>query len=155
MSIGRILFILGVSCAFSLTSCSKSVPTEGGSNVAAKKALLEDLGNGVCRQPRSGVMWQIKEIRKIPTRKEANEYVNSLQLGGYNDWRLPTRAELLSLSELLLFPKGDCSIEFYRAHWVSDEKGDSSGYWEEYSLCGGSEFHWVTGKKGSVRAVRP
>ena len=150
-----ILFILGVLCTVILSSCNNPLPTEGGSNFAVKKPVLENMGNGMCRQSAVGLMWQIEENRKFPTPEEARKYVESLQLGGYDDWRLPTRSECLNLSELLLLKKGDCPINFKRAHWVNDGKKNKSGYWEDYPLCGGSEFRWSRGKDGSVRAVRP
>lgn len=149
-----LLFMLGLACTFILASCTTTVTTEDGS-VVQQKVLLEDMGNGMCRQLPSGLIWQIEESQKFATLNEANEYVNSLKVGGFDDWRLPTRSECLSFSELLELKKGNCPIKFKRAHWVSNHKKNKPGYWEDYPLCGGSEFRWVKGKKGSVRAVRP
>lgn len=150
-----ILFILGVICTFTLSSCGNPTSTEGERSISTKTTALANMGNGTCRQSGAGLMWQIEEKRRFQTPKEAREYVESLQLGGYDDWRLPTRSECLNLSELLQLKKGDCPINFKRAHWVSDNKRDKAGYWEDYPLCGGSEFRWNKGKEGSVRAVRP
>lgn len=149
-----ILFILGLGCVFSQASCTHSVTT-GDDGVPRKTVLLEDMGNGVCRQLPSGLMWQIKESRKFSSWNEANEYVNSLELAGYTDWRLPTRDECLDLSEILQIKKGTCPIKFKRAHWIRGKKNGKTGYWDDYPLCGGSELRWVRGKEGSVRAVRP
>lgn len=149
-----LLVMLWGATAFILASCTTTVTTEDGS-VVQKKVFLEDMGNGMCRQLPAGLIWQVKESRKIATLDEANEYVNSLQLGGFDDWRLPTRAECLTFSELLEFKKGNCPIKFKRAHWVSNHKKNQPGYWEDYPLCGGSEFRWIKGTQGSVRAVRP
>ena len=149
-----ILFILGLGCAFNLTSCTNSVTT-GDDSAPRENLVLEDMGNGMCRQLPSGLLWQIKESPEFSTWDEANEYVTSLQLGGYDDWRLPTREECLFLSELLEIKKGTCPIKFRRAHWISTKHNGKSGYWDDYPLCGGSEFRWVRGKEGSVRAVRP
>ncbi len=149
-----ILFILGAACVTNLASCSKPMTTDDDS-VLRKEVLLKDMGNGVCRQLPSGLMWQIKESQKFSTWNEANDYVKGLKLGGFDDWRLPTREECLNFSELLEMKKGDCPIKFKRAHWISNNNRHKSGYWEDYPLCGGSEFRWVKGKKGTVRAVRP
>jgi Protein of unknown function (DUF1566) len=149
-----ILFILALACTLLLASCTSSVTTGDGS-AHRKNVLLEDMGNGVCRQVPSRLMWQIKKSQKFSTRDEANEYVSSLQLGGFDDWRLPTREEYLFLSELLALNKDTCPIKFKRAHWASDRHKGNPGHWEDYPLCGGSEFLWVKGEEGSVRAVRP
>ncbi|MBU0962009.1 MAG: DUF1566 domain-containing protein [Proteobacteria bacterium] len=149
-----LLFMLVVGCFFSLSSCHKSTATAD-RTVSSKEMLLKDMGNGVCRQLPSGLMWQIKESQKFSTWNEANEYVNTLKLGGFDDWRLPTRDECLNLSELLEMKKGDCPIKIKAGHWVSNKNKGESGYWEDYPLCGGSEFRWVKDKKGSVRGVRP
>jgi hypothetical protein len=112
------------------------------------------MGNGVCFQSSAGLMWQTEPSTMFSTYEEAEEYVAGLKLGGFNDWRLPTRNELLSLSELLLLKKGDCSIRIKKGHWVTDNNRQA-GFWDDYPLCGGPEFRWVKSSKGLVRAVRP
>ena len=92
-----LLLMLGIACTFILASCTTSVTTEDGS-VVQQKVFLEDMGNGMCRQLPSGLIWQIEESKKFTTLKEANEYVNSLKFGGFDDWRLPTRTECLTFS---------------------------------------------------------
>jgi uncharacterized protein DUF1566 len=149
-----ILLLAGLLSVSTLSSCSKPVATEA-DGVSKGEVFLEDMGNGVCRQLPSGLMWQIERSKKFSTWEEANEYVNRLELGGYNDWRLPTRNECLTFSELLLIKKGDCSIKIKKSHWISDNKKRKPGFWDEYPLCGGSEFRWVKSKEGFVRAVRP
>lgn len=149
-----ILFILGLACIFGFTSCTNSVTT-GDDTTLNKGVFLEDTGNGLCRQLQSGLMWQINESETFFTWEEANAYVNMLHLGGFTDWRLPTRDECATFAELLQIEKGTCPIKFKRAHWISNGKKNKAGYWDEYPLCGGSELRWMKGEKGSVRAVRP
>ena len=149
------LLLAGFVSVFTLNSCA-TPKTQEGDAVTSGNVVLEDLGNGVCRQFPSGLMWQIKKSKKIPTWEEANEYANRLELGGFDDWRLPTRDECLFLSELLLMKKGDCPIKNKGGHWVNVHwSSGKSGHWEDYPLCGGPEFRWVNNKEGSVRAVRP
>lgn len=148
-----LLVMLGAGCLFSLTSCSKSTPNLD-EPVSGKEISLMNMGNGVCRQLPSGLMWQIQESKKFSTWNEANEYVSTLKLGGFDDWRLPTRDECLTLTELLELKIGDCPIKIKKGHWISNNDKGESGYWEDYPLCGGSEFRWVKEKKGSVRGVR-
>lgn len=150
-----ILLLAGFLFVSTFNSCSKPLAT-GADGIIKQKVFLEDMGNGVCRQLPSGLMWQIKESKKIPTWEEADEYVNRLQLVEFDDWRLPTRDECLFLSELLLMKKGDCPIKIKGGHWVNGHWNKAkSGHWEDYPLCGGPEFRWIKSKEGSVRAVRP
>ncbi len=149
-----ILLLAGLLSVSTLSSCSSPVSTEADS--AHQTVFLENMGNGVCRQHPSGLMWQIKGSKKIATWEEANEYANRLDLAGFDDWRLPTREECLLLSEILLMKKGNCPIKNRGSHWVNTHwSTGKSGHWEDYPLCGGSEFRWVDSKGGYVRAVRP
>ena len=137
----HIFLLVGVIAVLTLSSCAKSVQT-GSEGLARERVVLEDMGNGVCRQFPSGLMWQMKKSRKISTWEEANAYVNTLQLGGFDDWRLPTPEEILDLAELLDIKKGACSIKIKRGLWVNGDKSKGNiGHWEDYPLCAGSEFH--------------
>lgn len=146
-------FLLALTCLLLFSCAHPTVDSKGESGPA--QPPLQDLGNGICRQSPSGLMWQIRESKKFSSRQEADDYVRGLELGGFHDWRLPTRAECLALSQLLLLRKGDCPISFTRGHWVSDNRKPKPGFWDEYPLCGGSDFRWVNEQRGSVRAVRP
>jgi hypothetical protein len=102
MCLFSILLLTGLLSVNALSACSKSVSTEA-DIIIQNKVFVENMGNDVCRQFPSGLMWQINKSKKIPTWEEANEYANRLELGGFNDWRLPTPDECLFLSELLFF----------------------------------------------------
>ena len=54
----------------------------------------------ICEEKKLGkLMWEDeKEIFK-GTWGEAKHYCENLNLAGYNDWRLPTRLELLSITD--------------------------------------------------------
>lgn len=149
------LLVAGLTAAVALVSCSPIGRTVN-SGHSERGAFLENLGNGICQQHPSGLMWQIKVSEKFSTLAEAKQYADNLQLGGFDDWRLPTRDECLYLAELLLIDKTGCPLDMRRAHWIQDPEGaGQSGRWEDYPMCGGPEFRWTQGKKGSVRAVRP
>ena len=128
------------------------VPVEG---VASGKAELKNLGNGVCLQA-NGLMWQVDKSRKFSSVAEAQEYAERLNLGEYNDWRLPTRDELYDLCDIWEMKlAGDCPIKIKGSYWSSEDGKVRAGEWESYPLCGGSEYKYLKKKSGSVRAVRP
>ncbi|MDM8543740.1 DUF1566 domain-containing protein [Desulfococcaceae bacterium HSG9] len=58
--------------------------------------------NGTVIDRKTGLMWQQSGSDNYMEYKDANDYIRKLNrqgLGGYNDWRLPTIEELVSLLE--------------------------------------------------------
>ena len=54
----------------------------------------------VCSEKKLGrLMWQDEKRIFKGTWREAQEYCKTLSLAGYKDWRLPTKAELLSIAD--------------------------------------------------------
>ena len=123
-------------------------------NASGAEPELTDMGDGVCRQ-KNGLMWQGEVSEKFSSGQEAQEYVESLNLGGHSDWRLPTKNELYDLCDIFEVKlEGNCPIVLKGAYW-SKNGGVQSGAWEAYPLCGGSEYKYQKKKEGRVRAVRP
>ncbi|GAB4372730.1 MAG: hypothetical protein Kow0042_16210 [Calditrichia bacterium] len=58
---------------------------------------FKDLGNGIIQDLNSGLMWQQIPAPNTFTWYQAAEYCESLELAGYDDWRLPTAKELFSI----------------------------------------------------------
>ncbi len=56
-------------------------------------------GDGTISDNNTGLMWQEIPIDGKMTWSEAMEYCENLELGGYDDWRLPTADELFSISD--------------------------------------------------------
>lgn len=54
--------------------------------------------NGVVIDSKSGLYWAQDAGQQRATWFEANEYTHNLKLGGYSDWRLPSKEELESLT---------------------------------------------------------
>lgn len=131
-------------------ACTSTSP----SNNQQINAQLVDLANGICRQS-TGLMWQTERSGKFSSFEEAKEYVQNLDLGGYSDWRLPTKDELYRLRDIFEQKlAGDCSLKLEGRYWSKNGKGDA-GEWYAYPLCGGSDFEYLKSKTGRVRAVRP
>jgi hypothetical protein len=57
-----------------------------------------DIGNGTVIDLITGLMWQKEDDNKKRTWEEALNYCNDLKIGGYRDWRLPERNELLTVT---------------------------------------------------------
>ena len=85
------------------------------------------------------LQWQDNKEAKIYTVSgyAASDYCIDLSLGGYSDWRLPTKNELMSIfnysknSPPFSYPefKNIISIDFSSAYWSSDiEKYDTDSY---------------------------
>ena len=118
---------------------------------------LVDLGNGICQDTASGLMWLKKKGDVFNTWENATAYADQLEYGGYTDWRLPTKNELYSLQDIFFWKKnGGCLIDTAGSYWSGlTQKDAASGYWETYYLCS-PEYKFVdTPGKGRVRAVRP
>jgi len=149
-----IMLIATISLAFVLSSCSKPVSTDAQGDYRGGE-YLENIGDGICRQYPSGLMWQASLSKNFSNWEDADDYVRSLTLGGYTDWRLPTPDECLKLSKLIQMKKSDCPMKTGGNHWVSKTQNIEAGQWESNVLCDGPIFRWTKDKKGTVKAVRP
>ncbi|MCK5194391.1 MAG: DUF1566 domain-containing protein [Desulfobulbaceae bacterium] len=133
--------------------CQACTFTSPGNNQQIN-AQLVDLGNGICKQS-TGLMWQTERSGKFSSFKEAKEYVQNFELGGYSDWRLPTKDELYMLRNIFEQKfEGDCLLKPDGSYWSKNGKG-KAGEWYVYPLCGGYDFEYLKSKRGRVRAVRP
>lgn len=118
--------------------------------------VLHDKGQGVCLNVRSGRMWQIERGGKFSSLKEAEQYAVNLQLGGYDDWRLPTKTELFDLYYIFFWKNnGDCSMKRTGEYWAFGKGRATLGHWETYLLCAPNHKYVKSlDTKGYVRAVR-
>ncbi len=134
--------------ALALAGCAATAPRPG----------VLDAGDGVLRIPRSGLMWQKQKSEQFSSSGEATTYVRQLRLGGYNDWRLPTPAELRELYTLFDFGPGKFNAEGYLIegdYWTDDHNtGVTAGSWRDLNLCE-IDRAYAAGSGGAVRAVRP
>ena len=112
----------------------------------------------ICHEVQTNKMWQFIRDGPFSSVEEAERYAAELELGGYGDWRLPTKSELFNLYYLNYW-KNDksCEMNHRGDFWtVSKNRVPSLGHWEDYFLCG-PNFKFVESFKdyGFVRAVRP
>jgi len=126
---------------------------------AVKTPDLTEVDDGVIRVSSSPLMWQKHRSPMFTACEEAYGYVKGLKLGGYSDWRLPTKDELLDFYFVFDYGNADpeeLGIKIEGDYWTSDEEGGAgfSGGWNDQNSCEITrEFQPAT--KGYVRAVRP
>lgn len=102
-------------------------------------------------------MWQANRSKKTHKAEDAESYLQKLNQGTYNDWRLPTKQELYDLFSIFdLKLNGDIKIRLEGNYWLSDDKNNLKyvGGWQIGDGCGPSRSFYK-GKEGYVRAVRP
>lgn len=78
---------------------------------------------------------------------EANTYVRNLRLGGFPDWRLPTKEELESLltyckSKGIPVKEGKC-VEYYNK--IGFKNVQSFYYWSSTSYTYSPDGAWIVG----------
>ena len=143
----HLVLVLLAALLFSLQGCAGK---------SARQARLQNLGNGVCQDTVSGQMWQIEKGKMTTNLQDAEQYVRTLNLGGYNDWRLPTIYELYDLNYFFdLFQNGDCTLDRKGNYWSGTKDGaGKAGAWEISDQCDPVR-QYAPGTKGYVRAIRP
>jgi hypothetical protein len=121
------------------------------------KPRFEKIGNDICRDTLSGLMWQTGRSRKISDRQKAEQYAANLKTGGFSDWRLPSQGEFYTLHILFFLKRnGACRIRYKGSYW-SEKPGLSPrpGRWASPDYTCGPIFDFEETKSGFVRAVRP
>ncbi len=144
---------LHITLLLVMLGCAATSP----SGTPAIRLALRNLGNGICQDTATGRMWQIEASAPFYSWEQARQYAETLALGGYTDWRLPSRGELFELHDLLaLKMPSDCPILEYGGYWsTSNQAGGGVGYFDTYPLCGDSGYEYIKTPNGAVRAVRP
>ncbi len=93
----------------------------------------KDNGNGTVTDQNTGLMWQ-----QVPTTdefswQEAVDYCNELELGGYDDWRMPSCKELYSISD---FGSGWPYLNTGYFNLASGEVSKDEQYWSSNFYVG-------------------
>ena len=77
----------------------------------------------VVTDTRSGLQWA-PDPNRMMSWNQAKKYARSLKLGGFSDWRMPTRAELRSLDDIdSTFPLNDCCV------WTAEAKDNQKAWY--------------------------
>lgn len=113
---------------------------------------------GILQVSTSALQWQRERGPHFKNPEEARDYAAKLELGGYSDWRLPTREEMLDFYYAFDFGSARASelnihIEGY--YWVMDVDGVIfAGSWADGEICEISRSYRPSTRGGFVRAVR-
>jgi hypothetical protein len=99
-------------------------------------SLQRDNAKEVVIDPKTKLMWQddvsVKTVRK--TWQGAIDYCAALRFAGYDDWRLPKRLELLSITDK---SKAKPAIKAKFANVVS------GNYWSSSSFASNADAAWT------------
>jgi hypothetical protein len=120
-----------------------------------------DDSDGTITDTQTELIWQKEDDSQKRTLEESNAYCKSLRLGGYEDWRLPTIAELRSIStvwkQLFANSKNDdpywSSTVVKNQAWVATA-GEQHKYVVMVLFSDGSENTYFQYYKYYTRAVR-
>jgi len=121
-------------------------------------------GNGTVTDNNTNLMWQKTDGGEM-TYEKATQYCDTMTLGGYTDWRLPTAIELFSI-HYFEANRPALNTTFFTATaaeywWSSDKQSDNAGIIWLANNGGGIGNHAKTESKSAggtrlihVRAVR-
>ena len=113
--------------------------------------VVGDITTGFSRDDRLGVvkddiyklMWQDGDLSPHEmTHDEAVHYCENLNSAGFNDWRLPTIKELLSITDDTRFELAINKAFKNVAYETTDHRGER-WYWSQTKSAGASSSVWV------------
>jgi len=95
---------------------------------------------------KTGLMWALRgDIGGIMTWDNAMSYANNVNLGGFNNWRLPTREELRTLQEYGLskgFSKPGAYLNNIGFINIAIDNYFTSSYWSSREHTGTPNYAW-------------
>ncbi len=153
LTISSFYLLTGMLSLLIFSGCAGQTGQNGHNSTGDR---LIALGNGICQDTRTGKMWQMDTSRTIRSLEDAKKYADTMERGGYNDWRLPTVSELYGLYIIFdLHNNGDCEMKMEGNYWSDEPDMDGRvGTWELDDNCD-PERQYIPKKKGLVRVIRP
>jgi hypothetical protein len=111
--------------------------------------------NKIWKDTATGLIWTMKDSGSDVNWTQARDYCESLSLGGYSDWRLPTIDELSAIYDGSLSKpyKTKGPIELGASGVWSATTNDSGDVWSFYFSYGGRSPGPIRGHGGSGRAL--
>ena len=157
----------------------KVVPDAAPLGPQERAKIAREEAAGVWTDPATGLMWAKKDNGDYVTRRQADDYCNTLQLAGHSDWRLPRIEELQGISnksgnESKLDPesikhiagkvfsrhgekippvKGDLQLSSNWA-WSSSMGNSASEAWDFYFYSGKRYSYNINSRDGNALCVR-
>lgn len=120
------------------TSCGSwicwTMPNPKDSNDPNPSSYQVDDVQGIVTDLVTGLVWQRESDGNWYTWNQARSYCDGLVQGGYQDWRLPTRIELVSLID---YTKSFPAIDTAFPNTLND------GYWTSTKWAGGGGQVWT------------
>ncbi len=115
------------------------------------------IGNDVVKDDVTGLQWQRTVTAPLGNWQDAVAHCDNLVYGGYDDWRLPWRIELVSLIDYTrsnpaidpIFANGSSDAFWTATRWA----GDTSNAWIVY-FFDGDTYYTSTIETCAVRCVR-
>ncbi len=101
--------------------------------VAGAEMSFEDNGDGTVTDLVTGLTWQQDPPSEDFPWDDAVAYANEVELGGYDDWRLPSLKELFSISD---FSSGWPYLDTEYFSLVGDEVSKDQQYWSSNYYVG-------------------
>lgn len=114
-----------------------------------------DNGDGTVTDEATGLTWQQVPSSADMTWQEAVDYANELELGGFDDWRMPSAKELYSIADFSTgWPYLDTtSFSLASGEVTKDEQYWTSNYYVGTTVEGGSDAAFgVNAVTGHIKA---
>lgn len=120
----------------------------------AGEPVLTQISEKIFQNSKNSQMWQMGKSKRLKTVSVVEHYIEELNQGEYQDWRLPNKEELFKLfSYFDLKQHGSVKVTLEGNYWI-ENNGIQAGAWEIGDQCGPSRTFYIK-KTGSVRAIRP
>ncbi len=152
---GRVSWcFMGILIAGFLTTVLAACSTTAQQGEASGARMISPTA-GICKDVETGLMWQSAPSKAFTSLADAEAYVAKLNIGGYDDWRLPSVTELYGLYMTFdLHENGGCKMNVEGTYWSDEEDLEGRvGTWELDDNCD-PERRYIPKQRGKVRAVR-